>query len=94
MYSAKTLPSATHDIRHTATKDSAKPPLPSAISRALGKALPSAELALGKKKLGGWPNNDNRGFAMCLNQGTRQRFKSLPDAFAMTLGKELKEVNK
>ena len=49
-HSAKALPSAAYSIYHTATKDSAKRSLPSAIFRALRKALPSVELALGKKK--------------------------------------------
>jgi len=42
----------------------------------LTNPLPSAELALGRKKLGATAINSNGGrFAECLDQGTRQRIK-------------------
>jgi len=74
MHSAKALPSAAHSIYHTATKDSAKRSLPSAIFRALRKALPSVELALGKKMIRRRCENGNGGFAECLHGKTLGKY--------------------
>jgi len=80
MHSAKALPSATHGIRHKATKYSAKPSL-------LSVFYLLRELSVKKKS--------NRNGQLTVTQlcramtaGTRQRLHSLPSAAARALSKE------
>jgi len=86
MHLAKYLLSATHDIRHTTTKDSAKPSLPSAFH-------PSVLMALGKKSKGDSKMTETAtlprchsgkalgkisNFPKCLGQSTRQKLNLCP----------------
>ena len=85
-YSATSLPSVALGEAHTAFHLPAKPALPSAASRALGKLLPCDKTHSAKKVETGRANGrmarTERGngtvggnFAECQTRGTRQRFK-------------------
>ena len=87
-HSATSLPSVALSEVHTAFHLPAKPALPSAFSRALGKLLPCAKSHSAKKSGNGTGERHQRDgrtgrangtgdgdFAECQTRGTRQRFK-------------------
>ena len=63
--------------KHTTSQLSAKTYLPSVLSRALGEALPSVDLALGKKKLTGWLHNGDGTLCRVLDGDTLDKKRPL-----------------
>ena len=102
MHLAKYLLSATHDIHHTTTKDSAKPSLPSAFH-------PSVLMALGKKCKGDSQMTETAtlprchsgkalgkisNFPKCLGQSTQTKIEPLPSAYTIAIGKHRAPVRR
>jgi hypothetical protein len=74
MHSAKALPSVTLGISHSPKNLLAKPSLPSAIYRALGKAFAVCYEALGKKKGCDGGKTITETLPSAKTAGTRQTF--------------------
>ena len=82
-HSATTLPSVAHGEAHTAFHLPAKPALPSAVSRALGKVLSCAKSYSAKKSVNGTGERDERDGRTGRETGT------LPSALKKALGEVL-----